>query len=59
MEDAQDEGACKGRYGSRIFIVRSFGGERPRPNIRTAANRDLPKLGSACAAVVIARESES
>jgi hypothetical protein len=26
MEDAQDDGACKGRYGSRIFIARSFGG---------------------------------
>jgi len=25
MEDAQDDGASKERYGSRIFIVRSFG----------------------------------
>jgi len=32
---------------------------RPRLDIRMAANRDLPKLGSSCAAVVIARESES
>jgi len=24
MEDAQDDGACKGRYRSRIFIARSF-----------------------------------
>jgi hypothetical protein len=24
MEDAQDDGACKGRYRSRIFIVQSF-----------------------------------
>src|ERR1700730_6003694 len=33
--------------------------ERPRLNIRMAANRDLPKLGSSCTTVVIARESES
>jgi hypothetical protein len=24
-EDAQADGGCKGRYRSRIFIVRSFG----------------------------------
>jgi hypothetical protein len=42
MEGVLDDGACKGRYRSRIFIVRSFGGERPRLNIRIAANRDLP-----------------
>jgi len=34
-------------------------GERPRLDIRMAANRDLPKLGSSCTTVVIARESES
>ena len=33
--------------------------ERPRLEIRMAANRDLPKLGSSCTTVVIARESES
>lgn len=32
-------------------------GERPRLKIRMAANRDLPKLGSSCTTVVIARES--
>ena len=30
-------------------------GERPRLEIRMAANRDLPKLGSSCTTVVIAR----
>jgi radical SAM protein with 4Fe4S-binding SPASM domain len=34
-------------------------GEHPRLDIRMAANRDLPKLGSSCTTVVIARESES
>lgn len=31
-------------------------GERPRLEIRMAANRDLPKLGSSCTTIVIARE---
>lgn len=30
-------------------------GERPRLNIRIAADRDLPKIGSSCTTVVIAR----
>jgi radical SAM protein with 4Fe4S-binding SPASM domain len=30
-------------------------GERPRLEIRMAANRDLPKLGSSCTTIVIAR----
>src|SRR5580700_2987092 len=34
-------------------------GERPLLDIRMAANRDLPKLGSSCTTVVIARESAS
>jgi radical SAM protein with 4Fe4S-binding SPASM domain len=34
-------------------------GERPRLEIRMAANRDLPKLGSSCTTIVIARESDS
>jgi radical SAM protein with 4Fe4S-binding SPASM domain len=34
-------------------------GERPRLDIRMAANRDLPKLASSCTTVVIARESKS
>src|SRR6516165_1524256 len=32
-------------------------GERPRLEIRMAAGRDLPKVGSSCTTVVIARES--
>jgi len=31
-------------------------GERPRIDIRMAANRDLPKFGSSCTTVVIARD---
>jgi radical SAM protein with 4Fe4S-binding SPASM domain len=31
-------------------------GERPRLEIRMAANRDLPKVGSSCTTVVIARD---
>jgi radical SAM protein with 4Fe4S-binding SPASM domain len=34
-------------------------GERPRLEIRMAAGRDLPKVGSSCTTVVIARESGS
>ena len=34
-------------------------GERPRLEIRMAANRDLPKFGSSCTTVVIARDSAS
>jgi len=33
-------------------------GEHPRLTIRMAANRDLPKLGSSCTTVVMARESD-
>jgi radical SAM protein with 4Fe4S-binding SPASM domain len=33
-------------------------GERPRLEIHMAANRDLPKLGSSCTTIVIARESD-
>jgi radical SAM protein with 4Fe4S-binding SPASM domain len=32
-------------------------GERPRFNIRMAAGRDLPKFGSSCTTIVIAREA--
>jgi hypothetical protein len=56
MEDAQDDGVYKGRYRSRIVIVR---GEHPQFDIRMATNRDLPKLGSSCTTVVIARDSAS
>jgi radical SAM protein with 4Fe4S-binding SPASM domain len=34
-------------------------GERPRLDIRMAPNRDLPKLGSSCTTVVVARDSDS
>jgi radical SAM protein with 4Fe4S-binding SPASM domain len=34
-------------------------GERPRIEIRMAANRDLPKLSSSCTTVVIARDVDS
>jgi hypothetical protein len=34
-------------------------GERPRLEIRMAANRDLPKLGRSGTTVVMARESDS
>jgi radical SAM protein with 4Fe4S-binding SPASM domain len=34
-------------------------GEQPRLEIHMAANRDLPKLGSSCTTIVIARESDS
>jgi radical SAM protein with 4Fe4S-binding SPASM domain len=37
-------------------IIRS---ERPRLEIRMAANRDLPKLASSCTSVVISRDSDS
>jgi radical SAM protein with 4Fe4S-binding SPASM domain len=33
-------------------------GERPLLEVRMAANRDLPKLGSSCTTVVITRESD-
>lgn len=33
-------------------------GERPRLEFRMAANRDLPKFGSSCTTVVIARDSD-
>lgn len=33
-------------------------GQRPRLEVRMAPNRDLPKLGSSCTTVVIARDSD-
>jgi len=54
-------GGCSGRRrlqgallepDSYCPIIR---GERPRLNIRMAANRDLPKLSSSCTTIVIAR----
>jgi radical SAM protein with 4Fe4S-binding SPASM domain len=58
-------GGCAGRRRLQgalqqpDFYCPIIRGERPRLNIRMAANRDLPKLGSSCTTVVIARESES
>jgi radical SAM protein with 4Fe4S-binding SPASM domain len=58
--------ACGGGCGGRRmlhgkldepdFYCPVVRGERPRFAIRMAAGRDLPKLGSACTTVVIARE---
>lgn len=58
-------GGCAGRrrlqgaLSEPDFYCPIIRGERPRLDIRMAANRDLPKLGSSCTTVVIARESES
>jgi len=58
-------GGCAGRRRLQgalpqpDFYCPILRGERPRLEIRMAANRDLPKLGSSCTTVVIARESES
>jgi radical SAM protein with 4Fe4S-binding SPASM domain len=57
-------GGCAGRrrlQGALLqpdFYCPIIRDERPRLDIRVAANRDLPKLGSSCTTVVIARESE-
>jgi radical SAM protein with 4Fe4S-binding SPASM domain len=54
-------GGCAGRrrlQGALLqpdFYCPIIRGERPRLEIRMAANRDLPKLGSSCTTVVIAR----
>src|SRR6267143_3063234 len=58
-------GGCAGRRRLQgalrqpDFYCPIIRGERPRLDTRMAANRDLPKLGSSCTTVVIARESES
>jgi radical SAM protein with 4Fe4S-binding SPASM domain len=58
-------GGCAGRrrlQGSLSepdFYCPIMRGERPRLNIRMAANRDLPKVGSSCTTVVIARDAIS
>ena len=58
-------GGCAGRRRLQAalsqpdFYCPIIRGERPRLAIRMAANRDLPKLGSSCTTVVIARDSES
>jgi len=54
-------GGCAGRRRLQAalsqpdFYCPIIRGERPRLNIRMAANRDLPKLSSSCTTVVIAR----
>lgn len=58
-------GGCAGRRSLQgalqqpDFYCPIIRGERQRFDIRMAANRDLPKLGSSCTTVVIARESDS
>jgi radical SAM protein with 4Fe4S-binding SPASM domain len=58
-------GGCAGRrrlQGALLqpdFYCPIVRGERPRLEIRMAANRDLPKVASSCTTVVIARESNS
>lgn len=58
-------GGCAGRRRLQgalrqpDFYCPVIRGERPLLKIRMAANRDLPKIGSSCTTVVIARESGS
>src|SRR3981189_2327208 len=58
-------GGCAGRRRLQgalrqpDFYCPIIRGGRPRLHNRTAAKRELPKLGSSCTTVVIARESES
>ena len=58
-------GGCAGRrrlQGALTqpdFYCPIIRGERPQLQIRMAASRDLPKLGSSCTTVVIARDSDS
>lgn len=55
-------GGCAGRRRLQAalhqpdFYCPIIRGERPRLNVRMAANRDLPKVGSSCTTVVIARQ---
>jgi len=55
-------GGCAGRRRLQgvldhpDFYCPIIRGERPRLEIRMAANRDLPKVGSSCTTVVIARD---
>lgn len=58
-------GGCAGRRRLQgalsvpDFYCPIIRGERPRLEVRMAANRDLPKLGSSCTTIVTARESDS
>ncbi|GAC1646854.1 MAG: mycofactocin radical SAM maturase [Acidobacteriaceae bacterium] len=55
-------GGCAGRrrlqdaLDQPDFYCPIIRGERPRLKVRMAANRDLPKVGSSCTTVVIARD---
>jgi radical SAM protein with 4Fe4S-binding SPASM domain len=54
-------GGCAGRRRLQAALLQPdfycpiIRGERPRLEVRMAANRDLPKVGSSCTTVVIAR----
>ena len=58
-------GGCAGRRRLQGALPRPdfycpvIRGDRPRLEIHMAANRDLPKFGSSCTTIVIARETES
>ena len=58
-------GGCAGRrrlqgaLAQPDFYCPIIRGERPRLDIRMIANRDLPKLGSSCTTVVMARDADS
>ena len=58
-------GGCAGRRRLQNALLQPdsycpiIRGERPRLQIRMAANRDLPKLSSSCTTVVLARDSDS
>jgi radical SAM protein with 4Fe4S-binding SPASM domain len=55
-------GGCAGRRRLQAALLQPdfycpiIRGERPRLEIRMAANRDLPKVGSSCTTVVMARD---
>jgi radical SAM protein with 4Fe4S-binding SPASM domain len=57
-------GGCAGRRRLQASLSQPdsycpiIRGDRPQLEIRMAANRDLPKFGSSCTTVVIARESD-
>jgi radical SAM protein with 4Fe4S-binding SPASM domain len=58
-------GGCAGRRRLQGALLQPdyycpiIRGQRPRLQVRMAANRDLPKLSSSCTTVVIAREADS
>jgi radical SAM protein with 4Fe4S-binding SPASM domain len=58
-------GGCAGRrrlqgaLAQPDFYCPIVRGERPRLEFRLAANRDLPKFGSSCTTIVMARDADS